>query len=314
MISRRHILSAAPAALLLPAAARAAAPRAPLRLAMPMELTDGAATVTTLIDGKGPFVMLVSPTVQLNQVDAALVPSLGMRQIDNQMKTVTDAGEQKTAAYQADNIFIGGRIHEDNVSFVAIPRIGARIDGALCPWFAGFSAGFDFAGRQFIVLQGAPPVAGFTAVPFVGRQPRAMTSFRQHPDVVHFRSLVRLAGSIDGVPATFCIDTALGHSVLLSSDFVRANGLWERYAKGEAGHTNTGGGEVESRQVQFRELKLGEMTVAEPDGLLLHGVGMGRDWAGIDAYVGVGLLKRYMTWIDWQAGVAYFKLNAAATS
>jgi hypothetical protein len=311
MISRRHLVAAAPAALLLPGIARAAAK--PLRLAMPMEIFHGATTVGTMINGKGPFRMLITPTVQLNQLSADLVPTLGLREMaEANMRTKSDAGEFKTKAYQADNIFIGGHIHEDNVSFVAAPRISDGIDGALSPWFAGFSASFDFAASQFIVLQGAPPTEGFSAVPFVGRLPRGMTSFRQHPAMVHFRSLVRLAGSVDGVPATFCLDTSMGSSVQLSSDFVRANGLWERYPKGESAGIHSDGVEIESRAVRFKELKIGDLTVAEPDGVLLHGAGMGRDWSNIDGYIGLGLLKRYALWIDWQAGFAYFKLNPAA--
>jgi hypothetical protein len=302
-----------PATLALPGLARAAAARAPLRLAMPMEVSRGDTIVTCMINGKGPFRMLVSPTVQLNQLVGEVATGLGMREVDQDMRSKDETGgEVKTKAYQADNIFIGGRVHEDNVSFVAIPRWRDDIDGALSPWFAGFSAGFDFAGGQFIVQQGAPATDGFTGVPFVGRLPRGMTSFRQHPDFVHFRSQVRLAGSIDGVAAVFCLDTGLSESVMLSSDYVRANGLWERYPAGQDPHMRINGAEIESRSVRFSTLKLGEMTVAAPDGLLLHGAGMGRDWSNIDAYVGTGLLKRYMTWIDWQAGMAWFKLNPAA--
>jgi hypothetical protein len=311
MISRRHLLAAAPAALLLPHAARAA--KAPLRLAMPMEIFRGATTVTTMINGKGPFRMLITPTVQLNQLAADLVPTLGMREMaEARMKTKSDAGEFGTKAYQADTVFIAGHIHEDNVSFIAEPRIADGIDGALSPWFAGFSACFDFAGGQFIVLQGSPPTEGFSAAPFVGRLPKGMTSFRQHPETVRFRSEVRLAGTVDGMPVTLGLDTSMSESLLFSSDFVRANGLWERYPKGEAANFRENGVEIERREVRFKEIKLGDLTVAEPDGILTHGAGLGRNWSNVDGYIGLGLLKRYALWIDWQAGLAYFKLNPAA--
>jgi hypothetical protein len=310
MISRRHLVAAAPAAFALPGLARAAAARAPLRLAMPMEIKDGATTVTLLINGKGPYRMLVSPSVALNHVAADLVPQLGMRQMaDMKMKSTGESGVQDTMAYQADTIFIGGRIHEDNVSFIAAPRMADDIDGALCPWFAGFSAGFDFEGGQFIVLQGGPQTDGFTAVPFVGRIPQAMRSFRQHPTVIRFRSQVRLAGTLDGVPVTLSVDTSLGQSLLLSSNFVRANGLWEKYGKGEEADIRENGTAIESRAVHPAALKLGDLTVAAPDAVLLHGAGVEQGEENVDGYIGVGLLKRYEMWIDWQAGFAYFKLN-----
>jgi hypothetical protein len=309
MISRRHLVAAAPAALALPGLARAAA-RAPLRLTMPMEIINGMTVVTTMINGKGPFRMLITPSVSLNQLVEDLVPSLGLREMSEiKMKSTSDAGVRDTKAYQADNIFIGGRIHEDNVSFVTTRRWSDKIDGALCPWFAGFSAGYDYEHSQFTVLQGSPAVEGFTAVPFVGRIPQAMRSFRQHPQVVHFRSQVRLAGAIDGLPVTLSLDTSVGSSVALSSAFVRANGLWEKYPKGEATVVHDSGADIEARTVSVGALTLGGLTVAGPDVLLQHGPGLDADVANVDGYIGTGMLKRYELWIDWQVGVAYFRLN-----
>jgi hypothetical protein len=314
MISRRSLLAAAPAALVLPQAALAAA-RRPLRLAMPFELVRGAVVVSLMINDQGPFRMTVSPSVQLNSIAEDLPVKLGMRQMDMKMELTGASGQvTETRAYQADKIFIGGRIHEDNVSFIAHPRWAEDIDGALCPWFAGFSAGFDFEHKQFIVLQGGPPTDGFNAVPFVGRRMKAQRSFRQHDDVIHFQTAVRLMGTVDGIPVQLGVDTSLGESVILHSDFVRDNGLWHRYPTGPSGQVKDGDEVVESRQVTLGSLKLGDMTVAAPDTLLMHGPDLGRRGDVVDGYIGTGLLKRYTVWIDWAAGQAYFKLNPSAAA
>lgn len=314
MISRRSLVAAAPAAFLPPSAALAAT-RQPLRLAMPFELVRGAVVVTLMINNQGPFRMTVSPAVQLNDIAEDLPAKLGMRQLDMKMQLTSASGQvTDTKAYQAETVFIGGHIHEDNVSFIAHPRWAEDIDGALCPWFAGFSAGFDFENRQFIVLQGPPATDGFSAVPFVGRRIKAQTSFRRVPDVIHFRTEVRLMGTVDGVPVQLGVDTALGESVILHSDFVRDNGLWDRYPAGPSGHVADSGSEVESRQVTLGSLKLGDMTVAAPDAVLMHGPDLGKRGDVVDGYIGTGLLKRYTVWIDWTAGAAYFRLNPSAAT
>lgn len=313
MISRRSLVAAAPAALVLPGFARAAS-RQPLRLAMPFELVGGATVVSLTINEKGPFRMVVSPSIQLNHIADDLVPSLGMRQMDMKMEITGPSGQtEETHAYQADKIFIGGRIHEDNVSFIAQPRYSKEIDGGLCPWFAGFSAGFDFEHNQFIVLQGAPPTDGFSAVPFVGKRMKAQRSFRMVPEEVRFRTAVRLMGTVDGVPVQLGLDTGLGRSVILHSKFVRENGLWDHYPNAPSAHVMDDDQEVESREVTLNSLKLGDMNVASPDAILMHGPDLGRHHSDVvDGYIGTGLLKRYNVWIDWTAGNAYFRLNASA--
>src|SRR4051812_31939404 len=107
MISRRSLVAAAPASLLLPGLARAAA-RQPLRLAMPFELVRGAVVVTLMINDKGPFRMLVPPGAQLNHTADALPATLGMRQMDMKMQITGASGQTTdTHAYQADTVFIG---------------------------------------------------------------------------------------------------------------------------------------------------------------------------------------------------------------
>jgi hypothetical protein len=123
---------------------------------------------------------------------------------------------------------------------------------------------------------------------------------------------VRLMGTVDGVPVQLGLDTALGESVILHSSFVRENGLWDRYPTAPSGHVTDNGAEVESREVTLGSLKLGDMNVAAPDTILMHGPDLGKNADIVDGYIGTGLLKRYTVWIDWNAGSAYFKLNPTA--
>ncbi len=165
---------------------------------------------------------------------------------------------------------VEGEAFDGLVGFELFHRLAVRID------YPGRT--LTLIGRDAFV---AP--AGAIVVPFVltDRTPTA-------------------AGSIDGIPARFTIDTGARTSVSTNSPFTRANKLEARYRPAFETIVGWGvGGPARGKPVRFQQIKLGDAAIADVAGDLFTGDKGALSDPDSSANLGGGVLKRFVVTFDY---------------
>lgn len=110
-----------------------------------------------------------------------------------------------------------------------------------------------------------------------------------------------VSGSIDGVPARISVDTGSRSSLTTHAPFNRDQKLVEKYdAKFEAVTGWGVGGPLKSSPVRFKEVKIGDVTVASVVGDLFTGTKGSFADSRTDANVGGELLARFTVAFDYE--------------
>lgn len=117
-------------------------------------------------------------------------------------------------------------------------------------------------------------------------------------------------GSIDGIPATFTIDTGSRGALALHRPFVEEHGLVERFAAGVETVSGWGvGGPARGRRAGSRVLKLGDVTVAGVWTELSTQEKGAHANRYIGGNVGGGVLKRFTVTFDYGRQVMSLEPN-----
>ena len=160
-------------------------------------------------------------------------------------------------------------------------------------FFARFVTRFDYGTHRitFIDKHHFDPASAGTAVP-----------------IVLYNQLPQLAGSYDGIPADFCVDTGNRASLILTTPFVAKHDLRAGAGSGIVAMTGWGiGGPTYSFVTRGGVLKLGDVEVDHPL------VTLSTDKGGSDAAeafpnnVGGGVLKRFVVTLDYDHYTMYLK-------
>jgi hypothetical protein len=256
---------------------------------LPFRLLNDHIYVAAFVDGKGPYTFIVDTGGHL-----ALSPRLaGELGAAAQGKApASGAGEKiaSTAFAPVDRITLGPVSLSHQTAFVTdvydTAVEGIPVDGMLgFEFFRRFVVRIDYGRRTLTVFDPArfSPADAGDPTPFV---------FDDHlPDV---------AGTIDGVPARFDIDTGSRAELDVTSPFVRRNDLHAKYPGAIEAVTGWGvGGPVTSTNVRLPSLTLGAVRIDGPVAELSDAEHGSFSDANYDGNIGSALLKRFVVTFDY---------------
>lgn len=123
-----------------------------------------------------------------------------------------------------------------------------------------------------------------------------------------------LNGELDGIPLRLWLDTGSRNSLSLSSPFVRAHGLLEKYHASEEAVLGWGlGGPGRARPARLGVLRMGDIQVNGLVGDLSSTSKGALALADYGAILGGGVLRRFSMGIDYDAKRLYLVPNAEST-
>ncbi|HDS1146611.1 MULTISPECIES: aspartyl protease family protein [Stenotrophomonas] len=123
-----------------------------------------------------------------------------------------------------------------------------------------------------------------------------------------------LNGELDGIPLRLWLDTGSRNSLSLSSPFVRAHGLLEKYQASEEAVLGWGlGGPGRARPARLGVLRMGSIEVTGLVGDLSTTDKGALALADYGAILGGGVLRRFSMGIDYDAKRLYLVPNAEST-
>ncbi|MEI9997305.1 MAG: aspartyl protease family protein [Rhizomicrobium sp.] len=282
--------------LLLSAPASAAAP-----ITVPFDMIGNQLFVAATVDGKGPFRFLLD-TGAVDVVAQRLTVQLGLAL--GGALPVHGAGDSAVqgAVVTVPSVDVGGAILTGERFYVlSLDPIealgGVHVDGILgYEFFRRYVTRFDFAAHTITLTDpGAfkPDGAG-TAIP--------MTSTHNTPEI---------AGSYDGIPATFDIDTGDNGGLTLTTPFVTTHGLRDRPGKHVDVVAGYGvGGETYARIVRGGELVLGTVPAGHPVTDLSANAGGVFGAGAFSGNIGIEVVRRFAMTLDYVHGTLYLEPRA----
>jgi hypothetical protein len=270
------------------------------RTELPFRFVNNHIYVDVKLNGRS-FPMLVD-TGAANVITPTTARQLGLRPVGD--ARVWGAGDQsEAAAFARVNTTLIGGVQLRNQLFAVVPLEGlSDIEGVPFHGMIGYElfkrvvGKIDYEARLLSLTDAAvwSAAGAGTAVPFVlnGTVPE-------------------LEGDIDGIPASFDIDTGSRMSVGLHSPFVLKHGLRARFRPSIETVTGWGlGGPSRGTVARVKRLRLGPILVndvvvdmsRQTQGVLSHAVPAGN--------IGSGLLRRFTITLDYSNQRIYFAPNA----
>jgi hypothetical protein len=266
---------------------------------MPFDLISNHIFANVMIDGKGPY-YCVFDTGGVNIVTPATAKALGLK-VEGHLEG-RGAGEATMDAGFAhiDRIDVGGATIDNQLFMVfdldaLLPADGTRMQGMVgYETFRRFVTRIDYGAKTVTLIDPKtfdPKDAGTPIhIAFNG-------------------NAVIVAGSYDGIPGRFQIDTGARSALTLDAPFVAANHIGEHAGKTVEAVDGWGvGGASRARMMRGGELKISNLVAdAHPV------VGVGTDKKGafadptISGNIGGGILKRFVVTFDYANNVMYLK-------
>ena len=264
---------------------------------VPFEFYKNELVAEVMIDGKGPFMMLLDTGTDPSAIDLATADAIGIKHSSKGV-AASGGGTGKNVAFQCKlrNVELGG-LHAGTIDGGAIDlsqisdELGKHIDGII-----GYSL---FKGRIVQFDYPHSVVRFFDAAPLHGADATTV-SFRYSGDVL--LDDVR----VNGQKVVGNLDTGSGGSVQLSPRGIDALGLTDAAAKGTV-HTSTGyNGSYENREGKLARLKIGNISADDLD-VTYFPAGTGHDKVPWDINIGNGFLKDYVVTVDYRAKTVTFE-------
>lgn len=267
------------------------------RISVPFRLLNNHIYVQARVNGKGPYTFIVD-TGGHTLLSAKVIAEAGLASTGSSPEGGAGEKQSSLGFVPFRTLSIGGVEMHDQVGFSAEiyqPAIeGIAVDGMV---------GFELFRRLVVRIDYGRKVLTFTkpgsrsledagvAVPFV---------FYDHMPFVR--------GRLDGIPATFDIDTGSRSELDVTSPAVIRDHLRERYARGVRAVTGWGvGGEVSSYVVRVHSISLGAMPVAAPVADLSEDKRGSFSDPNYDGNVGSALLKRFVVTFDYGHQTMYLR-------
>lgn len=300
MITRREAALGA-MALLFPGAALADDV-----LHIPLHMTNGRPAVKVTVNGQGPYLFAINAGQGASFVERSVSARAKLKIIGDQFETSTLLSSTQTVIahrVNAAKIVVGDVFTLKNVSMFRTPEL-----------FPGdIPDVFGMLGRQLFVQKdcvldfekaeirvypnGFTPTEGYRQIQAkIGTSPTSTYG-------------ITLDAQLNQKPLRQALNTWIGEEIRVSPDYVLANGLWPATAD----FTNTPGQPViGGRLVKSTAFRMGPFVFDEVS-LMLYPPDTGSDMAdyGIDAYVGLGLMRLFS--IAFIGGKSVFlKPNASA--
>jgi predicted aspartyl protease len=270
------------------------------RTVLPFRFVNNHIYVDVKLNGRT-FSMLVD-TGAANVMTPTTARRLGLRPVGD--ARVWGSGEfSEAAAFTRVNAMAVGGVQLRNQLFAVVPLEqlseieGVPFHGMIgYELFKRFIGEIDYGARTLSLTDTAvwSPAAASVAVPFV------------------FNGTVpEVEGDIDGIPASFDIDTGSRMSVGLHSPFVLRHGLRARFRPSIETVTGWGlGGPSRGTVARVKRLRLGPIAVndvvvdmsRQTQGVLSHAVPAGN--------IGSGLLRRFTITLDYPRQRIHFAPNA----
>jgi hypothetical protein len=263
---------------------------------VPFEMIGNELYVTATVDGKGPFRFLLD-TGAVDIVSESLAAQLGLALGGDVRVRGTGDKSVQSATVTVPSLNVGDATLSGETFYVlSLDPIealaGVHADGILgYQFFHRTVTRFDFAAHTITLTDPAafqPDGAG-TAIP--------MTSAHNTPEI---------AGTYDGIPGTFDIDTGDNGGLTLTTPFVAANHLRDRPGKYVDVVSGYGvGGNTFARVIRGGELVLGGVKVGHPVTDLSGNTGGVFGQGAFSGNIGVDVVKRFAMTLDYAHGTLY---------
>jgi len=266
-------------------------------ISVPFRLLNNHIYLEARVNGKGPYTFIVD-TGGHTLLSAKVIAGAGLASTGSSPEAGAGEKQSSLGFVPFHTISISGVEMHDQVAFsteIYQPAIeGIAVDGMVgFELFRGLVVRIDY-GRK--VLTFSKPGSGSfedagTAVPFV---------FYDHMPFVR--------GRLDGIPATFDMDTGSRSELDVTSPAVIRDHLRERYSQGVRAVTGWGvGGEVTSYVVRLHSISLGPVTVPAPVADLSEARHGSFSDPNYDGNVGSALLKRFVVTFDYGHRMMYLR-------
>jgi len=271
------------------------------RTSVPFKLLNNHIYAQIMVDGKGPFLCIFDTgghdVLTPDTAKALTVKSEGQSPGAGAGEAVVDVGFARGVSFQVGDLVI------ENQTIVVLPFEAAPVEGfdeqAMIGFevFRRFVTQIDYGSKTLTFIDPAkfdPKDAG-TPVPFVFDN--------SNPEV---------AGTFEGLPGRFNIDTGSRVELTLTKPFVDANGLIAKHTKGVTAVDGWGvGGRSRSYVTRGGALTLGPVRIEAPvASFAIQSKGAFSD-PNYEGNVGSGLLKRFVVTFDYDRQIMYLKPLAA---
>jgi hypothetical protein len=273
------------------------------RTTVPFRLLNNHIYIEGTVNGKGPYTFQVD-TGGHTLLSPRVVKEVGLRAIGEAALGGNGEGQGSFGFVHFDEIAIGGLRLRDQVGFATeISQKGVEgipIDGQV---------GFELIRRMVTTIDYAHRVITFT-VPdrfSPGPDPGVAVPF------VFYNTIPNVAGRIGDLPARLAIDTGARIALDVTSPFVAAHGLRDRFTKGSLAITGWGvGGPTRSYVVRMPTVAIGAVTI--PNAVVDFSTARRGNLSdpNFDGNVGGGLLKRFVITFDYAHQMLYLKRFAPA--
>ena len=250
------------------------------------------------LDGHGWYRFLLDTGADHYSVEDRIAQEIGLQKRSSaEIQGVV--GHEFLNTYVAHDLNIANTIHDKDVGVLGLHESRGGLQG-LIPAARLGGIIFDFDKRQLHVRHQLPAkLEGFETIERVRSE--------------GVRPVVK--GLLDGRPVSLLMDTGAQAGVLLFPDYVRRNGLWEKYADVKT-HTVSGvTGSGQSRTVRVESFQLGSVkfdrphvSLSDPEDRDRNG-GVGFDPTH-DGLMGLELLRRLDLGIDPAANHVFIRPNS----
>jgi len=256
---------------------------------VPFEFYKNELVAEVMIDGKGPFMMLLDTGTDPSAIDLVIADAIGIRR-GSKGRRSDGGGTGKNLSYacKLKNVELGG-LKAGTIDAAAIDlskvseRMGKHIDGVIgYSLFRDRIVQFDYL-RSVVRLSDIAPT----------RSPTATTIKFRYVDNVILDDVW-----VNGTKAVANLDTGSSGMAQLSPKGVARLGLADAAAKG-AVRTSVGyNGAFENHEGKLDSVRIGNITVNGVD-VLYFPVGSGHDKVPWDINIGNGFLKNYVVTVDY---------------
>ncbi|MEI9988858.1 MAG: aspartyl protease family protein [Rhizomicrobium sp.] len=272
------------------------APAVAAPITVPFDMIGNQLYVNGTVDGQGPFRFMLD-TGAVDIVAQSLTARLGLT--PGSGGSVRGAGDAtaQSGIVAVPLVNVGGAtLAGENFYVLSLDPIeqlaGVHVDGVLgFEFLRRYVTRFDFDSRTITLTDPAKFKADGAGTPM------PMTFAHNTPEI---------AGTYDGIPGTFDIDTGDNGDLTLTTPFVAAHRLRDRPGKHVDVISGYGvGGETYARIMRGGALVLGTVPVGHPVTDLSSNTGGLFGAGAFSGNIGIGVVKRFAMTLDYAHGTLY---------